>query len=44
MIGSLYVDDSETILTEVISPKATEVRVNRWRSTTQATLRADYFV
>lgn len=42
IVGNLWVPDSETILTEIIPPRATEVRINRWRSTTQATLEADY--
>lgn len=44
IIGKLYVANSETIVIEVIPPRATDVRIDRWRSTTQATLQADYIV
>lgn len=40
--GNLYVPNSETISTEIISPRMTELKVDRWRSTTYASLEADY--
>jgi hypothetical protein len=42
IIGHLYCPNSESILIETINPKATELKLLRWRSVIQATLQSNY--
>jgi hypothetical protein len=42
ILGHLYVPDSETIVTDTLSPRISEPISLRWRGIVQATLQAEY--
>lgn len=42
ILGHLYVPDSETIITDTLSPRINDPVTLRWRGVVQATLEADY--